>query len=527
MASFTIIENFEPIKDSKMLDKAKSFNRELFKKTVNPCRIIKGLKIDESTKRYVPNELIEIEKMKDIKLQQDENIIIDFGNHFVGKLKIKIAHSGSHPDAPGFIKLKMAEIIDELAADSSNYEGWISKGWIQEEWIHIDEFPMEIKLDRRYALRYLQLDVLATSAKYKIYVEEVSLEAESWIDFKDNPQLKKVQDKELIELDKVGLRTLRNSMQNVYEDGPKRDRRLWLGDLRLQALTNYYSFNDLELVKKCLYLFSASKFPNKSLGACLFVSPEVQVDDTNLIDYSLIFISTVYDYYEHTKDIELVKEFWEVIMDQVNTTWEFLGEQKMTNLNNDTFWSFIDWNPELDKNAAIQGVYITTYKHAIYLANVLGKNTDAKNLEEKINLLSEVAKNNYWDEKQGLFVSGDQKQISYHSNIWMVLSGLFDQEKNKKILKKIIEVKPAIKLKTPYAYHYFLEALFLNDMQEEAVKIMKYYWGEMIKLGADTFWELFDPEDPFYSPYGSSIVNSYCHAWSCAPTYFIRKYMDK
>lgn len=27
-------------------------------------------------------------------------------------------------------------------------------------------------------------------------------------------------------------------MQSVFEDGPKRDRRLWLGDLRLQALAS-------------------------------------------------------------------------------------------------------------------------------------------------------------------------------------------------------------------------------------------------------------------------------------------------
>ena len=40
-------------------------------------------------------------------------------------------------------------------------------------------------------------------------------------------------------LDRVSQRTLRDCMQTVFEDGPKRDRRLWLGDLRLQALANY------------------------------------------------------------------------------------------------------------------------------------------------------------------------------------------------------------------------------------------------------------------------------------------------
>ena len=46
-------------------------------------------------------------------------------------------------------------------------------------------------------------------------------------------------------------------MQTVFEDGPKRDRRLWMGDLRIQALTNYQTYKKSSLVKACLYLFAA------------------------------------------------------------------------------------------------------------------------------------------------------------------------------------------------------------------------------------------------------------------------------
>ena len=37
--------------------------------------------------------------------------------------------------------------------------------------------------------------------------------------------------------------------------------------------------------------------------------------------------------------------------------------------------------------------------------------------------------------------------------------------------------------------------------------------------------EAFDPDQPEYSPYGSPIVNSYCHAWSCTPVYLLKKYV--
>ena len=58
----------------------------------------------------------------------------------------------------------------------------------------------------------------------------------------------------------------------------------------------------------------------------------------------------------------------------------------------------------------------------------------------------------------------------------------------------------------------------------EGRKVMCDYWGGMAEHGADTFWELYNPENPDESPYGGKAVNSYCHAWSCTPSYFLRKY---
>jgi alpha-L-rhamnosidase len=37
---------------------------------------------------------------------------------------------------------------------------------------------------------------------------------------------------------------------------------------------------------------------------------------------------------------------------------------------------------------------------------------------------------------------------------------------------------------------------------------------------------VFDPDNLLLSPYNSIQINSYCHAWSCTPSYFIRKYLS-
>jgi hypothetical protein len=63
-------------------------------------------------------------------------------------------------------------------------------------------------------------------------------------------------------------------------------------------------------------------------------------------------------------------------------------------------------------------------------------------------------------------------------------------------------------------------------LQKEAKDYLVKYWGGMVQKGADTFWEIYDPNNDFLSPYNFFPVNSYCHAWSCTPVYFIRKYPE-
>ena len=80
--------------------------------------------------------------------------------------------------------------------------------------------------------------------------------------------------------------------------------------------------------------------------------------------------------------------------------------------------------------------------------------------------------------------------------------------------------------KRDYAYHYVLEALLKCNMNKEARSLLLNYWGNMVEKGADTFWEVFDPKNDFISPYNFYPINSYCHAWSCTPVYFINKYPE-
>ncbi len=313
-------------------------------------------------------------------------------------------------------------------------------------------------------------------------------------------------------------------MQRVFEDGPKRDRRLWMGDLRLQALANYQTYRSNDLVKACLYLFAGTTLADGRVGACLFLEPEIEVDDTVMFDYSLLFIATLRDYLAATGDTAAAQELWPTALRQLELAAANFDERGIVRDSDVLGWCFVDWNLALNKQAGAQGIYLYCLQAAIELAQALGKTEELPRLRAEQQAKTQAALRFLWDEEKQLFVSGAEKQLSWASQVWMVLGGAVTGARAAALLERLPTCMEALEMVTPYMYHNYVDALLKVGKREQALHVLGEYWGGMAAHGADTFWELYNPANPAESPYGGTIVNSYCHAWSCAPAYFLRKY---
>lgn len=454
-------------------------------------------------------------------LAKGDSILLDFGDHWVGHVTLRFKSAGSHPDAPAWLRVQFAERACELTEDPDAYSGWISKGWIQQEQIHIDVLPAELALPRRYAFRYLRLEVLDVSGKYCLVLSDAWCDASTSA---DDGALAPYEsgDGQLKKLDAIACRTLRECMQTVFEDGPKRDRRLWLGDLRMQALANYETYRRNDLVKACLYLFAGTANREGRVSACLFLEPKIEADDTFMFDYSLFFAAALRDYMRATGDMDTVRELWPTALRQIGLAEADFDENSLVRDRDQMGWCFVDWNLALNKQASAQGIALYCLRAAIELAGALGEPDKA--LRESLAKKTAAAKAFLWDEKSRLFVSGAARQVSWASQVWMVLGGTLEGPEAALLLERTAHQTDAEAMVTPYMMHNYVDALLSVGEREKALDVLRRYWGGMADEGADTFWELYDPADPDQSPYGGTIVNSYCHAWSCAPAYFLRKY---
>ena len=478
-------------KKAAWLQKAEELKPELIRETVRPVSGMPGRALTEN-----------------------ESIVLDFGNHYVGRLTLKLGSEGSHPDAPAWLQVKFCENSRELDETLDGYTGWISKGWVQQEQVHIDVLPSELALPRRYAFRYVRIDVLALSSRYRLVVEDAFAET---VTSADDRVIRPLEgDTRDTAIDRAALRTLHNCMQDVFEDGPKRDRRLWLGDLRLQALANGVTYRNFSLVKRCLYLFACATDTEGRIPACLFTEPRVEGDDTYMFDYSLFFIPTLLQYVRASGDRETMEDLLPLALHQLRLSEEQFDPDTGLIRDNDRLgWCFVDWNLRLNKQFCAQAIWIFCVRAALEMRD----DPDLARLAEQ---RKEAARTHWYDAERHLFVSGKERQISWASQVWAVLAGIAEGEEAAACLEAARACPEAVEMVTPYMMHHYAEALCRAGRKEEAHRVIRDYWGGMIDRGADTYWELYNPQNPDESPYGSPVVNSYCHAWSCTPAWFLR-----
>ena len=86
-------------------------------------------------------------------------------------------------------------------------------------------------------------------------------------------------------------------------------------------------------------------------------------------------------------------------------------------------------------------------------------------------------------DKEGRLVCREECNIA--SQVWMVLAHVMDEEENRAIMTRAVkELFPVKGIATPYMYHHVTEALFEAGLKEEGIRLLKSYWGEMLRLEA-------------------------------------------
>ncbi|MBP5226666.1 MAG: hypothetical protein J6336_04715 [Kiritimatiellae bacterium] len=454
--------------------------------------------------------------------QPAPDFVLDFGRHLTGYFRFTLKAGRRPLHFPLRLRLVFGETPAEVMGDPDAKPTGLSRAWYQDEVVTIDFVPGEIALPRRYAFRYVRCTIPEYKQADGLFAFD-GFFADA-VTSADERKLAPcpVRDPAEQRLDAIARHTLRDCMQTMFEDGPKRDRRLWLGDLRLQALANYETYRNRDLVKRCLYLLAGLSEKDNIVCTDAYDKPVPRAGVCRILDYTALFAPTVLEHLDASGDRETAEDLWPMALRQLQYTLAPVDEDGL--FRKAAVWCFIDWDRDLDKQAAEQGSILYGLMRTIELANRLGHRDQTAAVEPLVEKMTAAARRELWDANRRLFVSGPGKQVSMASQIWMVLSGVVTGQEARDCLVNAAATPGVRKPLTPYLRNYWIEALDVAGLRDDARRELMAYWGGMADRGADTFWEGFDPGDDFFSPYGNPLINSCCHAWSCAPCYFLRRW---
>jgi len=330
----------------------------------------------------------------------------------------------------------------------------------------------------------------------------------------------KSSDAELNKIYDVAKYTFHLNTREFFIDGIKRDRWVWSGDAYQSYLMNYYSFFDAPTVKRTL-LAQRGKDP-------------VTAHINTIMDYSFYWFLGIYDYYKFTGD----KKFVQDIYPRMQSLMTYIDGRKNKNgllewMPGD--WIFIDWADKLSKDGEVsfeQLLYARSLETMALCAKLANDSENATKYEQQARTLKAKIFDIYWNQSKYALVHSrvagqPTENITRYANMFGIFFDYFTPEQKLAVKEHVLLNDSINKITTPYMRFYELEALCAMGEQSYVLKEMKNYWGGMLKLGATSFWEEYNPDKKgteHLAMYGRPFGKSLCHAWGASPIYLLGKY---
>lgn len=388
----------------------------------------------------------------------------------------------------------------------------------------------------RRAFRYMKVVIQATPEPVKVSKVAINLvhyPFEKQGEFLSNDSL-------LNEIWDVSVYTTKINSQDHLEDTPLRERALWVVDAVIMARVIYQVFGDEALLKKCLRQIARIQNEDGSLPG---TGPER--NEMLLPDFCAHWVYGVWDYYQFTGDKAFLEELWPTITQLMVWFESHETEKGLFTIDKDRgFWCFVDWADYIDKRGQVSAISMFYYK-ALKIVSEMGKILGHHNLSqrwiEKADDLKTSIRTYQWNEKKNVFVDclvGDEQSnsITYQTNFIAIWTGIMTRQEAERFVEDYYIKDTLPHLKGPFFYHILLESLFSLNYHALAMSHMKKYWGSMLKQGATTWWEAFDPDKPsctipheFQGHTPTYLVDyipvSQCHGWGSTPGYLLNQHI--
>ncbi|CAN7667290.1 alpha-rhamnosidase [Paenibacillus sp. LjRoot153] len=317
----------------------------------------------------------------------------------------------------------------------------------------------------------------------------------------------------------MSLYTLHLNTREFFLDGIKRDRWVWSGDAYQAFLMNYYSFFDLDVTRRTL--------------VALRGKDPLTMHINTILDYSLYWFISLYDYYLYTGDFEFIQQYYDRAVSLMDFCLKQRNEEGMVE-GRPQDWVFVDW-ADFQNDGAVsteQILLVRGLEAMSRFASLMGDEAAAGNYGDLAKETISKTLRIFWDEEKGGLlhhrVEGETKPtLTKHASMFAMTYGYLSQEQRDSVVRNVMLNPDVPKIRTPYMRFHELAVLCESGAHDLVRREILSYWGGMIELGATTFWEEYDPslaDDEHFGMYDVKFGKSLCHAWGAGPIYILGKY---
>jgi hypothetical protein len=442
-------------------------NLEMFPKNVlHPVKIAETFNGNGSMVNA--KALLSPGKSKGAKIRAPEmaggpQVILDFGGEIAGYLRLRIASDGFSR-----VRLHYGETLSEclhLPPRTALLTRMITEDY------DVAPGTREMESIVRQGFRFVKIEFF--DCESKVELSDVSVKTSSYpVNYLGYFSCS---DRSLNAIWQAARKTLHLCMQEYYLDGIKRDRFMWVGDTRLEALVNYYLFGDAELFKYCWRGAAASQSSDGGIGSALGEGTSI------LWDYVAWWIIALQDYYRHTGDHTFIKELSTPINQAA--AWLISKRDPADGLIRIPDEKGHGWFYTLNGKAGKDPEFNALFKRAMAAAAETADLTGKKSLGEKYR--AQAAQT-----KRAL-----TKLPPPHDDPGTMTNSL--------------------------ASFDLTETMFRAGKATEALAFIKARWQPMLDCGSDSFWEALPEigETPFAEKKKWDAYNyrSHCHGWTAGP----------
>jgi len=442
---------------------------------------------------------LEVEPQQAVKIEKkSHNILVDFGKETFGYIKLEGIKG------KGNVHFYFGESPNE-ALDTAHCE--------LADHVYIDQASGDYTFNGSRAFRYVNI----------YYDNNITIDNASML-YEYSPVQQRgsfsCSDDEVNKIWDVAAYTLHQNTREFFIDGIKRDRWVWSGDAYQSYLMNYYLYFDSPTVMHTL-LALRGKDP-------------VTSHINTILDYTFYWFLGVKDYYQYTGDKSFIARNYASMQSMMDFCLSRRdSEGFVQGLTGD--WVFIDWADGLSKEGEVsfeQVLFCRSLETMAECARIADDNAGANKYAQLADDLKTKIFKYYWsDEKHALVhsrINGKPTDnVTRYANMFSIFFNYLSDAQKQDVKKYVLLNNSVPKITTPYMQFYELESLCAMGEQNYVLKQIKDYWGGMLKLGATTFWEEYNPADTgaqHYAMYGRLYGKSLCHAWGASPIYLLGKY---